>query len=193
MSSVNCLLDGDLLGARSSLLRYNNREDTVLQARLDVVLVDTVREGKGAVEFSDRAFADPVAVLVVRLGHGLVSRLIVVVLRSVGSVEFTLRSALDHQGLGVGEFDVDALLRNAGQFAVEVVAFFALIGLYHIKSDGLNPINWRWSALMQIQRPPPLVVVSSRRRGVLVLPDQKQLVSLDNLKAFADWVWVWVK
>ena len=125
MSSVNCLLDGDLLGARSSLLRYNNREDTVLQARLDVVLVDTVREGKGAVEFSDGAFADPVAVLVVRLGHGLVSRLIVVVLRNVGSVEFTLRSALDHQGLGVGEFDVDALLGNAGQFAVEMVAFFA--------------------------------------------------------------------
>lgn len=75
----------------------------------------------------------------------------------------------------------------------QVVGFFVLIGLYHIKSDGINPMRWRWSASMQIQHPPPIVVVSSRRRGVLVLPDQKQLATIDNLKAFADWMWVWVK
>lgn len=121
------LLDGDLPRARSSLLRHNNREDTVLQACLDIVMVDMAREGKSAVEFPDGALADPVVVLVLGLGHGLVSRLgdiVVIVLGSVGSVEFTLGSAFNHQGLGVGELDVDALLRNAGQLAIEVVAFF---------------------------------------------------------------------
>lgn len=46
---------------------------------------------------------------------------------------------------------------------------------------------------MQIERPPPIVVVSSRRRGVLILPDRKRLVTLDSARAFIDWIWVWVK
>ena len=76
---------------------------------------------------------------------------------------------------------------------LQIAAFFVLIALYHIKSDGLNPLRWRFSASMQIERPPPIVVVSSRRRGVLILPDRKRLVTLDNARAFIDWVWVWVK
>jgi amino acid transporter len=46
---------------------------------------------------------------------------------------------------------------------------------------------------MEIQRPPPKVVVAARRRGVLHLPDQKQLFTEENAKAIIDWVWVWVK
>lgn len=91
-------------------------------------------------EFADRALAHPVAVLVVLLGLddrllagfgdivGLVlAFLACLVLGSVvGVVEFALRAALDHQGLVVGEFNVDVLLRDAGQFAVKVVGVVAL-------------------------------------------------------------------
>ncbi|KAF1817393.1 proline-specific permease [Eremomyces bilateralis CBS 781.70] len=73
------------------------------------------------------------------------------------------------------------------------VAFLILILFYHIKSDGWNPANWRWSASMQIQRPPPKVVVSGRRRGKLVFPDQKELFTSDNGKSLLEWIWVWLK
>ncbi|KAN0079641.1 Amino acid permease/ SLC12A domain containing protein [Elaphomyces granulatus] len=76
---------------------------------------------------------------------------------------------------------------------IGIVAFIILVMLYHIKSDGLNPLRWRLSASMEIQRPPPKVVVAARRRGVLHLPDQKQLFTEENAKAIIDWVWVWVK
>lgn len=131
------LLDGNLLRARRSYLGHNHREDAVLQARPDLILVDTAGEGEVAVEFSNGALAHPVAVLlVVGLGDGLLSgsgniaaacalgfsRVGVV----VAFVEFTLSTALDHQGVVVGKFDVDALLGNTGKFAVEVVGIFSL-------------------------------------------------------------------
>lgn len=73
------------------------------------------------------------------------------------------------------------------------VAFGLLIALYHIKSDGWNPMRWRWNASMQIQRPPPKVVASGRRRGKLVFPDEKELFTGDNARTLAEWVWVWLK
>jgi amino acid permease len=76
---------------------------------------------------------------------------------------------------------------------ISIAAFILLVGLYHIKSDGWNPLKWRVSASMQIQRPPPKVVVPGRRRGVLTLPDQKKWFTEDNAKAVVDWLWVWIR
>ena len=93
-------------------------------------------ERESAVEFADRALARPVAVFVVPLDGDrlLIAGLVLTFLAflvlgsviGVGLVEFALRTALDHQGLVVGEFNVDVLLRDAGQFTVEIVGVIAL-------------------------------------------------------------------
>jgi amino acid permease len=75
---------------------------------------------------------------------------------------------------------------------ISVVVFFVVISLYHIKSDGWNPWNWRWSPSMQIQRPPPMVV-AGRRRGILQFPNRKRPFSSENFAAILDWIWVWLK
>lgn len=68
------LLDGDLPRLLSRSLGNGNAEDTVLQAGLDVVLVDTVREAEGTVELANGALSDP------ELGLRLVLLVSVVVL-----------------------------------------------------------------------------------------------------------------
>jgi len=88
------------------------------------------------VEFADRALARPVAVFVVPLDGDrlLIAGLVLTFLASlvlgsvigVGIMEFALRAALDHQGLVVGEFNVDILLGDARQFAVEIVGVITL-------------------------------------------------------------------
>lgn len=141
---ANALLNGNLLRAWGSRLRYNNREDAVVQARFDLVLVDMAGEREAAVEFAHGALAHPVAVLVVvgLGGHGLVfvsgldDATVVVVLglaffsstgrRAVGGGGFALGAALDHQSLVVGELDFNVLLRDPGQLTVEVVGVVAL-------------------------------------------------------------------
>lgn len=88
-------------------------------------------EGEGAVEFANRALADPEAWLALGLGDLLLASLcdlsaftlggLVVALAGFGGVVFALGAALDHEGLGVGEFNVDVLLGDTGKFAIEVV------------------------------------------------------------------------
>ena len=140
---ANDLLNGNLLRTWGSRLRNNNREDAVVQARFDLVLVDMAGEREAAVEFAHGALAHPVAVLVVvgLGGHGLVfvsglddATVVVVVLaffsstgrRAVGGGGFALGAALDHQSLVVGELDFNVLLRDSGQLTVEVVGVITL-------------------------------------------------------------------
>ena len=88
-------------------------------------------------EFSDGALVDPVAVFVVGLGYSLVSRLgdiaaftlAVSFLGGVRSVGFVLGPALNHQSVRVGEFNVNTVLRNAGQFTLEMVGFLGLVNV----------------------------------------------------------------
>ncbi|KAF2436819.1 proline-specific permease [Tothia fuscella] len=76
---------------------------------------------------------------------------------------------------------------------IGIVVFFLLVAAYHVKMDGWNPLSWKRHASLQIQRPPPKVVVPGRRRGILHLPNEKRVFTVKNSKAFADWVWVWLK
>ncbi|KAF2016583.1 hypothetical protein BU24DRAFT_409674 [Aaosphaeria arxii CBS 175.79] len=77
---------------------------------------------------------------------------------------------------------------------VGILAFFALVAAYHIKSDGYNPLKWRRNASMQIHRPPPKVVVPGRRRGHLIYPQPKEPVwNGENLKALVSFIWGWLK
>jgi len=74
------------------------------------------------------------------------------------------------------------------------VVFFALVAAYHVKSDGWNPLKWRRNASMQIQRPPPKVVVPGRRRGQLVFPNPKRTIwDEENAKAMVLFIWGWLK
>ncbi|KAF1961481.1 hypothetical protein CC80DRAFT_488742 [Byssothecium circinans] len=77
---------------------------------------------------------------------------------------------------------------------IGILAFFALVAAYHVKSDGWNPLNWRRNASMQIHRPPPKVVVPGRRRGQLELPNPKApLWEPENVKALVAFIWGWLK
>ncbi|KAF2274286.1 uncharacterized protein EI97DRAFT_435372 [Westerdykella ornata] len=77
---------------------------------------------------------------------------------------------------------------------VGIPAFFALVAAYHVRSDGWNPLKWRRNASMQIQRPPPKVVVPGRRRGHLVYPNPKEPVwNEENLRALVAFIWGWMK
>ena len=120
------LLDGDLLASIGSSLRHDQGQDTVFKAGLDVFLVDTRREGEGAVEFADRALADPEARLVLGLGHCLALALRLLGFAGLRGMVFALRAALNHEGLRVRELNVDVLLSNAREFTVEVVGIVGL-------------------------------------------------------------------
>ena len=128
------LLDGDLLGGSGAGLGNHNRQDAVLEASLDGVLVHVRREGKGALEFADGALSRPVAVgrlvgLLVgtlALGDGLVAFAFSL---GLGVVVFALGTALHDQSLRVGELDVDVLLSNSGQFAIQVIGVAALTNI----------------------------------------------------------------
>ncbi|KAF2261629.1 hypothetical protein CC78DRAFT_343555 [Lojkania enalia] len=77
---------------------------------------------------------------------------------------------------------------------IGIVAFFALVAAYHVKSDGWNPLKWRRNASMQIHRPPPKVVCPGRRRGHLEYPNPKAPIwDEENLKALINFVWCWLK
>lgn len=76
---------------------------------------------------------------------------------------------------------------------IGIAAFVVLTILYHIKLDGYDVRKWRFRPSMQIQRPPPKIVAPEKRRGKLRLPDRKRLLTVDNAKAYADWLWVWIK
>lgn len=76
---------------------------------------------------------------------------------------------------------------------VGILAFGLIVAAYHVRMDGWDPRKWKRHASMQIQRPLPKVVVQGRRRGTLHLPNRKFLLAGENWKAFADWVWVWLK
>jgi hypothetical protein len=60
---IRGLLDVDLPGGRCRRFGNHDAQDTILEAGLDCILVDTGREGEAAVKRSNRAFADPVLVL----------------------------------------------------------------------------------------------------------------------------------
>jgi len=54
------LLDADLPRRLLMRLRDHHAQDSVLQARLDRILIHTPGEGEAAMEFPDRALTDPV-------------------------------------------------------------------------------------------------------------------------------------
>lgn len=136
------LLDGDFARAGCRRLGHGDGQDAVLQAGADVLLVDACREGEGTVELADGALADPVfglvVVVVVRLLHLLAlavvgGGVVLVALARLRRVVLALGAALDDEGLVVGELDLDVLLRDAGQLAVQVVG---VSGLAHVKARG---------------------------------------------------------
>lgn len=64
------LLDGDLPCRGGLSLGHDNRENTVLQAGLDSMLIDPHWEGKSAVKLANGALGDPVSVSGLRLLFG---------------------------------------------------------------------------------------------------------------------------
>lgn len=118
----DCSLNGDLLGRSSSGLGHVDGKNAVLQAGLDIVLVDRSREGEDALERSDRALASPEPVS----GLGFVVLRAFLFLWRLDVFVVAFSAALDNQSLGVGELNIDVLLRDARQFTIEVICPFTL-------------------------------------------------------------------
>jgi amino acid transporter len=76
---------------------------------------------------------------------------------------------------------------------IGIVAFFVIVALYHMRTDGLAPWKWRRHASLQIQRPPPKIVVAGRRRGTLHLPNKKKWFTTENFEAMMVWLWCWLR
>lgn len=135
--SSRSLLNSDLLATGGSRLGDDNGENAILQASFDSILVDARGEAESALELADRTLVSPVAVVrlssllllnLLRIG-GLVFNGGLVVRGSLSLrlvVVFTLDAALHDQGLVVGEFNVDVLLGNTRELAIEVVSFIGL-------------------------------------------------------------------
>jgi hypothetical protein len=170
MSSPYNLLDVDLSGLRSLGLGNKDAQDAVLEVGLDIVLVDAGGEGEGAVEFSNRALANPVLrrvlivlgdVLVLRLlgdlvvgvvglvlDGGLVTELLLLgrittldeALRALTFLTGMLVTTRDGQRVVVGPLDVDVLLLDTRKFSME---FVSLLRFLHIElgSEGTDAVE----------------------------------------------------
>jgi len=75
----------------------------------------------------------------------------------------------------------------------QILIFAMFVILYQIKFNGWNPLNWRRRASKELQNPRPLIVLSTKRRGRLNLEDTYNLFTVGNFRAFAQWIWVWLK
>lgn len=170
-SRADRLLDGDLLGGRNSRLGNDDRENAVLQVGLDIVLVDTAGEGKGALELANRALAGPVAVaglvglgLVASLGHSAI--IITGGLVGVSGVVLALGATLHDQGVGVGELNTDVLLGNAGQLAIQVVGVLTLADIEAwLESAGGGGLAARPVQVVVIQQTEERGKVAARREA----------------------------
>lgn len=116
------LLNSNLLGGGGSRLRNGNRQNAVLEAGLDSVLVDALAKGEGTLELADNALASPVGGLVrlaglVGFGHSIRFLALLSFGLGLGLVR-ALRATLHDKGLRVGELNFDILLGNAGQLTV---------------------------------------------------------------------------
>lgn len=143
------VVDLNLSGGGSLLqLWHNDAEDAVLQAGLDVLVVDAGRESEAPSKFTDTAFRDPVCVL--RLvfadffaagGCDLCARGLLLLLlfcsllalalllsrRLLAFFAVVFGAAFDGEGGLVGEFDGHVLLLNARQLALEDVLVFGFL------------------------------------------------------------------
>lgn len=127
-------LNGNLLRSRSSSLGHQNRQNTILQAGLNIILVNPVREREGARELANSTLTSPVAVTSLggrlrRLLRSLDGLLLVAVAGLLlwrWGVVLALGATFHDQSLGVGEFNVDVLLGDTGEFAVQVEGCLAL-------------------------------------------------------------------
>lgn len=153
------LLYVDLPRLRCTLLRHHDAQDAILETSFDAILIHTRRERKRAVEFAHTAFTNPIPRLlgIVLLadiflsrscGHARLSTLILdarlvcginfllflcaldEALRPLALFAAVLVAPGDGQRVVVGPLDVDVLLLDAGEFAVEFVDF---LGLFNVE------------------------------------------------------------
>lgn len=157
MIDQSSLLNGDLLRLSGLRLRNDDAENAILEAGLDIVVVDWGWEGEGAMVLANRAFSDPVATGILRFllhllftsgSYGRLSLLgaltlvfdgrlvrLLLALNEALRWRTTLRpmfgAAGDREGIRALPLDVDILLLDAGELAVK---FIGLLGLFDIEA-----------------------------------------------------------
>ena len=79
--------------------------------------------------------------------------------------------------------------------AVQIIVFIILSMAYHVKLDKTwNPRRWRVRANEDLSNPKSVSAPDPRlRRGKIHRQNQVHFLSQENLKAFQEWVWVWMK
>lgn len=156
----NLLFNVDLPGLRRRRLRHQNAQDTILQARPNCILIDACRERKAAVELANRTLANPVSRLLsfallsdilclfrllgdcVVVGAScrfvfdawlkflLLGCILNEALWALTFFADVFVAARDSDCVVVGPFDVDILLLDAREFAVE---FVTLLGFFDVE------------------------------------------------------------
>jgi yeast amino acid transporter len=75
----------------------------------------------------------------------------------------------------------------------QILLFTVIIIAYQFKLNGWNPLNWRRRISRELQNPRPQAAVSTPRRGHLALKNPDNLFTMENVRRFFIWVWVWLK
>ena len=79
--------------------------------------------------------------------------------------------------------------------AIQIIIFVILSLAYHVKIDDTwNPRRWRIRRSENLSNPKSVLAPDPRlRRGKLHRQNKDRFFSQENVKAFRDWIWVWMK
>ena len=85
--------------------------------------------------------------------------------------------------------------RNPKDFVasyISVFVFIALVIVYHVKEEGINPLSWTRNTSNDLTN---VVSVAKphRRKGKFHRVDKDKALTKNNIKAFFEVIWVWMK
>ena len=81
-------------------------------------------------------------------------------------------------------------LQTVTDGSLQIVVFILLVILYHMKSQGLNPMRWYWSPTMDLSNP-TRVASSRNRRGRF--PRFRAGRPVENIRLLWKFVWDWLR
>lgn len=78
---------------------------------------------------------------------------------------------------------------------IAIPVFMLLVALYHVKDERTcNPLKWTRRVTMNVSGPMQTAQTDAlKRRGRLHRKNQQRLWAIENIAAFKEFVWVWVK
>jgi hypothetical protein len=77
---------------------------------------------------------------------------------------------------------------------LQMVAFALITMSYHVMLDQTwNPFRWTRRINQELENPDPVSVARRPRAGKLKLPEEKEILSIQNAKALGGFIWSWMR